>query len=570
MKAKRLVLSGVAGAVMLVSGAPRAAADTDKVGSKHIKHVLLLSIDGMHAVDFYNCAHGISGANGGEPYCPNMAALSRTGINYVGAISSRPSDSFPGIAALVTGGTPKSTGLYYDVAYDRSLDGPATATGTGLAAGTCTPFTPPTGTTTDNDQGVDLDDTALNGGAVGAGLTEGGIASLDPNKLSRDPAKGCAPVYPWNFVRTNTIFGVVRAAGGYTAWIDKHPSYSMVGGPGGHGLNDYYAPEVSSNVVALPGVTTPEGVSCSTIQDSSSLSGWNNSFANIQCYDALRLNGLLNQIAGKTHNGKPAEIPAVFGMNFQSVYTGQILIEPALGTGGYQNAAALPNPELVSEVAYVDTSIGQLVSALKHAGIYDETLIIITAKHGMSPIDPNLLVTGPPTTPATLLSSVIPASESPLTPGGIGATEDDVSVLWLNPGANIPAAVQLLETNAAAIGLGQIYYGPTLALNYNAGGLGPGLDPRSPDIIVTPNVGMTYIGAGSALGDHGGFGHDDTNVMLLVANPHFSTQTVSNATTTTQVAPTVLKALGLDPKSLDAVRIEGTAVLPEVAAQLEQ
>ena len=573
MTANRLVLGTAAAAAMLAWWTPRTAADTDKVGSKHIKHVLLLSIDGMHAVDFYNCAHGIAGANGGEPYCPNMAGLSRTGINYVGAVSSKPSDSFPGIAALVTGGTPKSTGLYYDVAYDRSLDGPATTTGTGLAATTCTPFAPPTGTTTDNDQGVDIDDTKLNGGAPGAALTEGGIASLDPNKLSRDPARGCAPVYPWNFVRTNTIFGVVHAAGGYTAWIDKHPSYSMVGGPGGHGLNDYYAPEVSSNVVALPGVTAPGGVSCTTVQDTSSLSGWNNSFLNIQCYDTLRLNGLLNEIAGETHNGARAEIPAIFGMNFQSVYTGQILIEPALGTGGYVNAAGLPNPELVSEISFVDTSIGELVNALKHAGIYDDTMIIITAKHGMSPIDPNLLITNPSNTPATLLATQlgdIPSSESPLTAGGIGATEDDVSVLWLIPGSSVTSAVQLLENNAAAIGLGEIYYGPTLALNYNVGGLGPGLDPRSPDIVVTPNVGMTYIGSGSALGDHGGFGHDDTNVILLVANSRFSPQTVSNATTTMQVAPTVLKALGLDPRALDAVRIEGTAVLPEVAAQLEQ
>jgi hypothetical protein len=572
MTANRLVLGTAAAAAMLAWWTPRTAADTDKVGSKHIKHVLLLSIDGMHAVDFYNCAHGIAGANGGEPYCPNMAGLSRTGINYVGAVSSKPSDSFPGIAALVTGGTPKSAGLYYDVAYDRSLDGPATTTGTGLAATTCTPFAPPTGTTTDNDQGVDIDDTKLNGGAPGAALTEGGIASLDPNKLSRDPARGCAPVYPWNFVRTNTIFGVVHAAGGYTAWIDKHPSYSMVGGPGGHGLNDYYAPEVSSNVVALPGVTAPGGVSCATVQDTSSLSGWNNSFLNIQCYDTLRLNGLLNEIAGETHNGARAEIPAIFGMNFQSVYTGQILIEPALGTGGYVNAAGLPNPELVSEISFVDTSIGELVNALKHAGIYDDTMIIIT-KHGMSPIDPNLLITNPSNTPATLLATQlgdIPSSESPLTAGGIGATEDDVSVLWLIPGSSVTSAVQLLENNAAAIGLGEIYYGPTLALNYNVGGLGPGLDPRSPDIVVTPNVGMTYIGSGSALGDHGGFGHDDTNVILLVANSRFSPQTVSNATTTMQVAPTVLKALGLDPRALDAVRIEGTAVLPEVAAQLEQ
>jgi len=569
MKTNALVLAGAALAITLESGTPRVAADSDTVGSKHVKHVLLLSIDGMHAVDFYNCTHGIAGANGGDPYCPNMAALGRTGITYVGASSSKPSDSFPGIAALVTGGTPKSTGLYYDVAYDRSLDGPATTTGTGLAAATCTPFAPPNGTTTDNDQGVDIDDTKLNGGAPGAALTEGGIASLDPTKLSRDPAKGCAPVYPWNFVRTNTIFGVVHAAGGYTAWIDKHPSYSMVGGPGGHGLNDYYAPEVDSNVVPLPGVTTPDGVSCATVPDASSLSGWNNSFANIQCYDALRLNALLNQIAGKTHNGVPAETPAVFGMNFQSVYTGQILIESGVGTGGYQNAAALPSAELLTEIEYVDTSIGEIVNALKNADIFDDTLIIITAKHGMSPIDPKLFASNS-NTPATLLGTAIPASESPLTAGGIGATEDDVSVLWLNKGASVTSAVQLLESSAAAIGLGQIFYGPTLALNYNVGGLEPGQDPRSPDIIVTPNVGVTYIGPGSALGDHGGFGHDDTNVMLLVAHPSFRSQTVSAPTTTTQVAPTVLKALGLDPRALDAVRIEGTAVLPEVAAQLEK
>jgi predicted AlkP superfamily pyrophosphatase or phosphodiesterase len=73
-------------------------------GSGNIKHVLLLSIDGMHAVDFYNCAHGIEGVNGGDPYCPNLAALGNHAVNYVGTISSKPSDSFPGLATLVTGG----------------------------------------------------------------------------------------------------------------------------------------------------------------------------------------------------------------------------------------------------------------------------------------------------------------------------------------------------------------------------------------------------------------------------------------------------------------------------------
>ena len=56
--------------------------------------------------------------------------------------------------------------------------------------------------------------------------------------------------------------------------------------------------------------------------------------------------------------------------------------------------------------------------------------------------------------------------------------------------------------------------------------------------------------------------------VMLVANPSFKASTVSATTTTTQVAPTIIKALGLEPSSLDAVRQEGTAVLPEVEAQL--
>jgi hypothetical protein len=568
MTAKKLVVAAIAAAVMLALSPRGTAADAGKVGSKHIKHVLLLSIDGMHAVDFYNCANGIAGINGGDSYCPNLAALSQTGINYVATASSMPSDSFPGIAALVTGGSPKTTGIYYDVAYDRSLAPPASTTGTGLAGGTCTPYAAPPGTTTDFDQGVDLDDTKLNGGAPGASLTEGGIASIDPNKLVRDPAAGCAPVYPWNFVRVNTIFGVVHAAGGYTAWIDKHPSYSMVAGPGGTGLDDYYSPEVDSAVVALPGVKTALGVACNPIRDSSGAGSWTSSFENIQCYDALRVNALLNQIAGETHAGKAAQVPAVFGMNFQSVYFGQSLSEPGVGAGGYQNAAAWPSAQLLNEIQFVDASIGDIVNALKDAGIYDNTLIIVTAKHGESPIDPTMYVANGSNTPATLLGTAVPASESPLTAGGIGATEDDVSVLWLAPGASVTNAVALLQKNASAIGLGEMYYGPTLALNYNVGGLGPWQDSRSPDIIVTPNVGMTYSGSTTMIGDHGGFGHDDTNVILLVANPRFTAQTVAATTRTAQVAPTILQALDLDPTALEAVSLEGTQALPEVAAQL--
>lgn len=568
MKA-RLTLAVFAAYATMLSQVQGFAADPVALGSGPVKHVLLLSVNGMHAVDYYNCSMGIAGVNGGNAYCPNLAALARTGINYVAAESSQPSDSFPGLAALVTGGSPKSTGLYYDVAYDRSLAPPKTTTGTGLAGGSCTPYGVPSGTTTDYDQGIEINDTLLNGGAPGAAPTDGGIASIDPNHLVRNPANGCAPVYPWDFVRTNTIFSVVHAAGGYTAWIDKHASYSFAAGPGGKGLDDYYSPEVDSTVIALPGVKTALGAACDPIRDpNADLSSWTNSFLNIQCYDALKVQALLNEIAGKTHMGAPAQVPVVFGMNFQSVYIGESVYEPTVGAGGYQNAAALPSTRLLNEIEFVDTSIGDIVSALKAANLYQSTLIIVTAKHGESPIDPTRYVADGTNTPATLLGNLIPYSESPLNTTGIGATEDDVSVLWLKPNASLDTAVQILETDASMIGLGEIYYGPTVALNYNVPGVGPGEDPRTPDIIVTPNIGVTYSSSTTMIGDHGGFGHDDTNVVMLVSNPAFTAQTVSVTTRTAQVAPTILSVLGLNPQSLNAVMAEGTPVLPEVSAQL--
>src|SRR6202051_454147 len=233
----------------------------------HIKRVLLISVDGMHAVDFANCANGISTVNNGAPYCPALAALGKTGINYVAASTSKPSDSFPGLTAIVTGGSPALTGVYYDVAYSRNYDAPAKTTGNGLGAGPCTAGAPPTGTTTEYEEGIELDQTMVNGGAPGAALTDGSIASIDLQKLVRDPANGCKPVLPWQFVRANSIFSVIHQAGGYAAWSDKHPAYaSVASGLGPIALDDFYAPEINSNVIALRGVTTPTGISCATIR----------------------------------------------------------------------------------------------------------------------------------------------------------------------------------------------------------------------------------------------------------------------------------------------------------------
>jgi hypothetical protein len=529
--------------------------------SEAVKRVLLISIDGMHALDFQNCVKNGS--------CPHLAALATHGVTYTRASASKPSDSFPGLTNIVTGGTPKTHGAFYDLAYDRSLAPPEVDTGNGLLHGTCTPGVFH-GTTTEYEEGVEFDQTLLNGGASGASLTDGGVASINPKRLPRDPAHGCAVVYPWNFIRANTIFGVIHHAGGRTAWSDKHAVYASVSGPTGtafpSNVDDYYAPEINSNVVPLPGVTTPptpnhpKGFPCSPIPDDNKAT-WVDSFQNIQCYDTLKVHSVLNWIKGKTHLGTSnAPVPNLFGMNFQAVSVGQKLIENGV-KGGYFDNAGTPTPSMLDEIEFVDASIGQMVEELTDQNLLNSTLIIITAKHGQSPIDTHRFTPIPDDSPAQLIDSYLPSSESP-TKGDIGPTQDDVSLLWLANSRNTDIAVDILEKNAPADGVGEIFYGPSLTTMFNAPGLPPNRDPRTPDIIVQPNVGVIYSGSHKKQAEHGGFAHDDTNVMMLVSKPGLQAKTVTTAVETAQVAPTVLAALGLDPGDLQAVQMEGTAVLP--------
>ena len=575
----RRLARGVAGAALIAAAIAPGTAGAEHGMNGPIQHVLLISIDGMHALDFINCSAGISGVNGGNPYCPNLAELAGTGVNYLDTSTSKPSDSFPGLMALVSGGSPRTVGAFYDVAYDRSLDAPAATTGNGVAGspGLCTPGAAPTGTTTEFDEGIDISQAALNGGAP-AGV-DGGIASIDPNKLERDPAHNCAPVYPWNFVRTNTIFGVVHAAGGYTAWSDKHPSYSSVSGPGnGTNVDDYYSPEINSVPVGLPNVP-----GCNPLPDQTAVAqsnAWTDSFQNIQCYDSLKVQAVLNEINGLSHDGqRRTRTPALFGMNFQVVSVGEKLIEKSIQTtGGYLDGQGRPTPALLGEIQFADASIGKMVTALQQRGLYKSTLIIITAKHGQSPIDssrylgistkPNDPVT---TSPATILQTLLPFSESPANANGIGPTEDDVSLIWLSDSGQTGNAVSMLEGQSPATGnvagIGEIFSGPAVGQLFNLPGLPPTGDPRTPDIIVTPNIGVTYSGSGKKLAEHGGFSHDDTNVMMLLAHPSFSARTVTSPVETTQIAPTILAALGLDPDALESVRLEHTQVLPDVTIE---
>jgi len=458
----------------------------------HIQRVLLVSIDGFHALDLANFIK----------LKPNstLGQLSRSGITYTQTSTSKPSDSFPGLLSMVTGGSPLSTGVWYEGSYARNLSPPGS-------------HCQVVGTQVVWDGSIDKTPKTLDAG--------GGI---DPAKLPLDPAKGCTPVYPHNYLRVNTIFDVVHSAGLGTAWIDKHPSYEMVNGPSDQGVDDLFTPE-------LAGTRAAKDVSAA------------------EAYDDIKVSALINEIHGKDHTGaRAARVPAVFGMTFQAVSQGERL-------HGYSDASGAPGAALADAINHTDQSLGKVVSALKAEGLLGSTLIIITAKHGQSPIDRSKR--------KIIADTIIPRLINNMQKGllALAYQDGDLASIWLTDESQTAKVAAMLNepANQAEIGAERILFGESLRLAYGD----PVKDKRTPDIIIVPVLGDIYADPGDKIvAAHGGFNTQDTNVALLVSNPGMGPEVIKTPVQTTQIAPTILAALGLNPQDLQAVRKEKTSVLP--------
>ena len=129
-------------------------------------------------------------------------------------------------------------------------------------------------------------------------------------------------------------------------------------------------------------------------------------------------------------------------------------------------------------------------------------------------------------------------------------------MLWLSDSNQTASAAAMLESNLTTAGIGEIFWGPAISTMFNLPGLPPDRDSRTPDIIVTPNFGVVYTGSSAKLSEHGGFSHDDTNVMLLVSAPSLPSARLQTPVQTLQIAPTILKALGIE-SAQPAVRSDG-------------
>lgn len=518
--------------VGLALGAAATAHATD------IDHVLLISIDGLHALDVARYIES-------KP-ASALAQLSRHGVTYTNARTPSLSDSFPGLLALVTGGSPISHGLFYDVSYDRTYFDPAdTSCSQPLGAGNTIVF----------DESIDQYD------ASGISLNV-----IDPSKLPRQFKDGkCVPVYPHDALKTNTIFEVVKAHDGRTAWADKHPAYDLVNGPSGKGVDDLYTPEITNASATGPDATV--SVVCTVAND------------------ALKVQAILNEIQGKKHDGTRGHgMPTVFGMNFQAVSVGQKVAKdnkdgscaasvPAGLSGlpgGYLDGSGTPTKVLQYGLDQTDAALGSMVQALKKEGKFESTLIIVSAKHGQSPINP--VKVNKPGHFADLVAALPGASSNPAalaianaaacSTGPCGfVQDDDVALIWLQDQSQAKLVADYLNANAKALFIDDVLAGNELKLKFND----PAMDHRTPDLIIQPQYGTIYTTSGKKNAEHGGLSYGDTNVGLIVSNPHLAAAVIKTPVVTSQVAPTILEALDLDPEELHSVQVEHTKALPGVS-----
>jgi hypothetical protein len=197
-------------------------------------------------------------------------------------------------------------------------------------------------------------------------------------------------------------------------------------------------------------------------------------------------------------------------------------------------------------------------------------LFIVSAKHGQSPINPfkankpghfaSLVASLPDgsTNPAAI--AIVNASNCPTGPCGF-VQDDDIALIWLQgQDATGQQVTDYLNANVIPLFIDEVMGGNELTLKFND----PATDSRTPDVIVQPIYGTIYTGSTAKNAEHGGFSFGDRNVGLIVSNPSFKSTVLKTPVTSAQVAPTILRELGISPNSLKSVQVEKTAVLPDL------
>jgi Type I phosphodiesterase / nucleotide pyrophosphatase len=239
-------MRAAAAVVVAATGATASAATIAHHHSHHsIKHVLLISVDGLHQQDLSWFIRNFPDSA--------LAQLARHGVDYIRAMTPFPSDSFPGMVGQVTGGDPGVTGIYYDDTFNHDVFPAGTTNCTGQVPGGEVGY----------EEADDVNSNSIDAGQGLSGLpsTIGQMTSnpLDVINLANLPvnATTCKPILPSQYLKVNTIFNVAHNHGMLTAWSDKHPAYQVLAGPSGTGVADFFTPEINSQAIGYQDHCSP-------------------------------------------------------------------------------------------------------------------------------------------------------------------------------------------------------------------------------------------------------------------------------------------------------------------------
>jgi arylsulfatase A-like enzyme len=232
------------------------------------------------------------------------------------------------------------------------------------------------------------------------------------------------------------------------------------------------------------------------------------------------------------------------------------------------------NPAIMSTiVAGLDRNIGRVVSAYQSAGLYQDTLFVVVADHGMAM---NLHTVAPATVGETVTAA-----------GGkqLFHTGGTASYIYLQEptAARAVAEKMLTVRNVTAayfrkVSKARIHYAPALGA-----GLAPELDaayryllasfagPTSPDVVATFRENTIGQARAAAYGHHGGLSWGVQQVPLILSGPGVRSGTVSGfPARLMDVAPTALRLLGIPPQRMDGAVLADALSAPTAAESSAQ
>jgi hypothetical protein len=211
-----------------------------------------------------------------------------------------------------------------------------------------------------------------------------------------------------------------------------------------------------------------------------------------------------------------------------------------------------------------DNNVGGIVNAYKQAGIYNQTLFVITADHGMIQSKNRVLDRG------AVRSVITSASSGNILMNGGGSAGPTMNSIWLkNPAQNQKTAQAIWDKKLDNVSA--IFYMDHSNGSYQYkmtgcnGGCSPDLvkaytymmdtqaGPTGEDIGILLRENARNSGLPQMLGRHGGADWGSQHVTLIMSGPGVQNGVSHLPARLTDIAPTIERLMGIQPRARDGI-----------------